>query len=584
MMPMMPDLSNSSKLQFSRQQLYADDVDKVGGYQESAPEKQQQPVPTESVAEPEQAVQPNEVPQPSVVESNNTISPDMTATMADETETPEEVEMEYDQPDGVTATQDPGTSVDVDSLKDELNRQANLPRINEDKLTLSVSVSSAEDTLRLVEKEVNRPANEQAALARDFASDYTAITRAYPDAVSQARDGNLESLKDVPFDKLARIVNGIGEQQATALSKWKGQDTLETTADNSKHVFSYLLTGGMKRIPLWNSGITVTLKPLTLEQIHHYHQEVNRTDYEYGRQFGAFYYMFNNLVIDELIIERLLPLAICGSSYVSWSNRDALLKAISFQDYPTLLWALAVMMYPNGVPISFVCAEEGCGNVVREQADLTKLRLQNTDLINEEMNNIFRLTRKVTDEDLIKYRTTMPINRERTLEYGEKGDPLYKKWVFTFKEPSLYEWRAAGRDFLAELRKAVDVSDSDQVTEYMIYNYLRAYKPWIDKITLTVYKDKRPVTAVLHNDGAADNDTAVYDCLNELHIYHRAETEKLFHDYIQHSKISHLCFYFPRCPKCGKETSGAYNGYVPYDPERALFTLADLRLIQAQRS
>ena len=549
------------------------------GYQEHVQAEQQlQPVLTDPVEE-QQLVDPVEVLQPEQEqEPAATISPDMTATMA------EEVELEYEQPEGAEQVQDSGTSVDVDTLQDELDRQATLSRYNEDKLTLSVSVSSAEDTLRLVEKEISRPRDEQEALVRDLGSDYTAITRAYPDGVSQARDANLEALKNVPFNKLARTAGGIGEQQATALSKWKGKDYLETTAENSKHVFSYLLTGGMRRVPLWNSGIAVTLKPLTLEQIHHYHNEVNHADYEFGRQFGAFYYMFNNLIVDKTIIERLLPLAICGSSYVAWNNRDALLKAISFQDYPTLLWAMAVMMYPNGVPISFVCAEEGCGHVTREQADLTKLRLLNTDLINDEMVKHFSLSRKVTDEDLIKYRSAMPINRERVLEYGETGDPFYKKWVFTFKEPSLYDWRDAGLDFLSEVRQAVDVSDADKVTEYMVYNYLRTYKPWIDKIALTVYKDGEPKTAVLYNDGEPDNDTAIYDCLNELHTYHRVETEKLFHDYINSSKISHLCFYFPRCPKCGKETSGSYNGYVPYDPERALFTLADLRLIQAQRS
>lgn len=572
--------------QFTRQNLfYGNFNNNEGGYQESAPEEeQQQPMPVEPVAEQEQLaqpVEPVEVQQPEQEpeqEPSTTISPDMTATMA------EEADIEYEQPEGAKQVQDSGASIDVDTLKEELNRQANLARLNEDKLTLSVSVSSAEDTLHLVEKEISRPATEQAALVRDLGNDYTAITRAYPDAVSQARDANLEALKSVPFNKLARTAGGIGEQQATALSKWKGKDYLETTAENSKHVFSYLLTGGMRRVPLWNSGIAVTLKPLTLEQIHHYHNEVNHADYEYGRQFGAFYYMFNNLVIDEMIIDRLLPLAICGSSYVAWNNREALLKSISFQDYPTLLWAMAVMMYPNGVPVSFVCAEEGCGHVAREQADLTKLRLLNTDLINEEMVKHFSLARKVTDDDLIKYRSIMPIKRERVLEYGEKGDPLYKKWVFTFKEPSLYDWRAAGRDFLSEVRQAVDVKDADEVTEYMIYNYLRTYKPWIDKISLTVYKDGEPKTAVLHNDGEPDNDTAIYDCLNELHTYHRVEAEQLFHEYIQSSKISHLCFYFPRCPKCGKETTGSYNGYVPYDPERALFILADLRLIQAQRS
>ena len=532
---------------------------------------------------PEQIPQPqsqNVEPAPAVsVTADEAIEPDTSINVNDSDAA--EFDNSPNEDNTVHSETENDRTVDVEKILDEYQKSDDTETINADKRTISVPLSKIEDMDAYANRIVAEKPAEALMQLNDGASDLTAVLDAERE-YTNARDQQLDALKRVKPEVLKRSIGGVGDTKATVKSRFKETNTLEVSGEDGQIVFAAMLSGGMRRIPLWNSGITITLRPLTLDQLRRYSLEVTTRDNEYGRTFGAFYYMYANYEISSYIIERLLPIAICGSNYVHWNtgSKEALLKVISIQDYPTILWAMGVMMHPNGVPINFVCAEPGCGHVSREKADISKLRLLNTEVINDQMIEHFKSNKKVNDEDLAKYRSYLPFNRKLILDTGEEGTPEFRRWTFHLKEPSLFDWRAVGRDFVGELRKTADVTVQDEVNDYLFYNYLRAYKPWIEKIELSSYMNDQLKTAIVTNDGDPRNNATIYACLNDLRMTARAEVDKMFQDYIQDTQISHICFYYPKCPKCGKEPAVSYHGYIPYDPERAFFTLALMKLLR----
>lgn len=487
------------------------------------------------------------------------------------------------------ADKDPGDTtppdqevVDVDAIIKEQAAAVNDGRIdvkNTDKMPLAMPLSDIihleEAKNRVLAADPNR-AGEQMA---DMISPFSSMERAQRQLDNQF-DLQVEALKKVPEplkDHLKRSKGGVGDADASLSSRYKGLNRIELT-DSDAFMTMATVTGGMRRVTLWNSGISVTLRKLPLSLLNNYYNAANHRDYDYGREFGAYYYHFADLAIKEHIIENLLPAAICSSSYAHWRDTDKLLAAISLQDFNTIVWAMCCMMHPSGASVHFACGEENCDHVEVVTSDLAKLRLLNTDLITEDMIDHFKNNRMVTDEALNAYRDKLKhLNKVVTVEYGEGLE--WRKWDLHLRQISLLDHVSIGRDFNSELQKNVRSTSNADVSEYTTYNISRSYKPWIESIEMTFHTEGGDKTLVLKNSSTPNTDAALYLALET--ISQNADLDELMRDYIISTLISHIAFYMPECPSCHKPPAVGYNGYVPFDPMRNFFTLALMKLLQA---
>lgn len=398
--------------------------------------------------------------------------------------------------------------------------------------------------------------------------------------LNSANELSMDALKKIPEEKLSELkasYKGVGDSLATAAAKLRGVDTLNVEGEDAL-LTSLALLGGVRRITLWNSGLTLTLRNLNLNVLSQFYTEINHTDYEYGREYGMFYYLFADLKINEYIINRILPLAIGSSNYVDWKKKSKLWSQISMQDFHTILWALAVMMHPHGTNVNFTCPS--CGEVNKEKIDLTKLKLLNRDLLNEYMAEHFKKG-TVTDEDMDNYRKVANLDRTAEFSYSEDGE-FTRKFKVVFKQANLGDYLSVARDFNSELEKSADIHDSDSVNTYMFYNNMRMYKPWIKSISFAVDTADGEKWVNIENTGTADQDKAIFGVLNEFQMNY-PEFADLVKDYILDTKITHIAYYYPKCPHCGKEPSGSYHGYIPYDPAKNFFTLALTKMFKAER-
>jgi len=412
----------------------------------------------------------------------------------------------------------------------------------------------------------------------DINSDFNTVVEAAK-GVTNATVLLKESLEKVAhLDKLKDNSIGHGFTKANLGKHYQDIDSKVVSGDEALRVFT-TITGGLRKVTLWNSGFSINIKNLSLDALSSFLKEMNKRDYEYGKEYGGFYYLFADLSITEYIIDKLLPLVITGSNYADYKDISKLRSAIAFQDYQVILWALASMMYPDGTNIKYVCSEPDCHHIESARIDLEKLRLNNEDLINEDMKNFMadHAKTKVTDEDLAKYRELCKFDKNITFEYGEVEETK-KKWTVALKQCSLQEYMDLGNTFNEELISRADVHSREEVSSFIAYNQMKTLLPWIKSLTLTTNVKGKPKTFTVENNEL--NKATINAMLDEF-MMNKPEFVNMVKDYIIETKISHLAFYYPKCPKCGKAPRNSVGGFVPYDPMQNFFTLGLARLLRA---
>ena len=479
------------------------------------------------------------------------------------------------------------TTVDIDAVlaeyKESVKNSDESRLRNVDKMTLSIPLTDADSIVEMstdvITRAIAKGTSAFAAEMEDLTSDHAHVQQAsnYYSAGNEVLKRCLEKITDL--DSFKNEIPGIREGTATVGRKHRDPNNPHKvfSGDEAYRIFA-TLTSGVRRVYLWNSGITLTLRNVKLRELDSYLEMVSDEKYEYGKLYGAWYYLFAGLSIDRHIIEQILPTAIISSNYKDWQDTDKLLSQISLQDYQVILWTLACLMYPTGTNVSYVCGNKNCQHVHTEHVDLGKLKYQRNELINDKMIEHFSKS-IVDDKDLELYRTYL--NFDKSIEFDLNNSVADKvHFKINLKQSSLLDYLNVGKAYNAELNRQADVTNRDSVVRYITYNQNRCYRSWIKSIESTASVDGVTyLEAVVENDSTGNNDKTIDNILDELQ-QHQNNFNKEIQDYIQSTKITHIAFHFEKCPNCGAEPTTSYHGYIPYDMNQAFFTLGRMKLLK----
>lgn len=479
------------------------------------------------------------------------------------------------------------TTVDIDAVlaeyKESVKNSDESRLRNVDKMTLAVPLTDADSIVEMstdvITRAIAKGTSAFAAEMEDLTSDHAHVQQAsnYYSAGNEVLKRCLEKITDI--DSFKNEIPGIREGTATVGRKHRDPNNPHKvfSGDEAYRIFA-TLTSGVRRVYLWNSGITLTLRNVKLRELDSYLEMVSDEKYEYGKLYGAWYYLFAGLSIDRHIIEQILPTAIISSNYKDWQDTDKLLSQISLQDYQVILWTLACLMYPTGTNVSYVCGNKNCQHVHTEHVDLGKLKYQRNELINDKMIEHFSKS-IVDDKDLEQYRTYL--NFDKAIEFDLNNSVADKvHFKINLKQSSLLDYLNVGKAYNAELNRQADVTNRDSVVRYITYNQNRCYRSWIKSIESTASVDGVTyLEAVVENDSTGNNDKTIDNILDELQ-QHQNNFNKEIQDYIQSTKITHIAFHFEKCPNCGAEPTTSYHGYIPYDMTQAFFTLGRMKLLK----
>lgn len=479
------------------------------------------------------------------------------------------------------------TTVDIDAVlaeyKESVKNSDESRLRNVDKMTLAIPLTDADSIVEMstdvITRAIAKGTSAFAAEMEDLTSDHAHVQQAsnYYSAGNEVLKRCLEKITDL--DSFKNEIPGIREGTATVGRKHRDPNNPHKvfSGDEAYRIFA-TLTSGVRRVYLWNSGITLTLRNVKLRELDSYLEMVSDEKYEYGKLYGAWYYLFAGLSIDRHIIEQILPTAIISSNYKDWQDTDKLLSQISLQDYQVILWTLACLMYPTGTNVSYVCGNKNCQHVHTEHVDLGKLKYQRNELINDKMIEHFSKS-IVDDKDLEQYRTYL--NFDKSIEFDLNNSVADKvHFKINLKQSSLLDYLNVGKAYNAELNRQADVTNRDSVVRYITYNQNRCYRSWIKSIESTASVDGVTyLEAVVENDSTGNNDKTIDNILDELQ-QHQNNFNKEIQDYIQSTKITHIAFHFEKCPNCGAEPTTSYHGYIPYDMTQAFFTLGRMKLLK----
>ena len=479
------------------------------------------------------------------------------------------------------------TTVDIDAVlaeyKESVKNSDESRLRNVDKMRLSIPLTDADSIVEMstdvITRAIAKGTSAFAAEMEDLTSDHAHVQQAsnYYSAGNEVLKRCLEKITDL--DSFKNEIPGIREGTATVGRKHRDPNNPHKvfSGDEAYRIFA-TLTSGVRRVYLWNSGITLTLRNVKLRELDSYLEMVSDEKYEYGKLYGAWYYLFAGLSIDRHIIEQILPTAIISSNYKDWQDTDKLLSQISLQDYQVILWTLACLMYPTGTNVSYVCGNKNCQHVHTEHVDLGKLKYQRNELINDKMIEHFSKS-IVDDKDLEQYRTYL--NFDKSIEFDLNNSVADKvHFKINLKQSSLLDYLNVGKAYNAELNRQADVTNRDSVVRYITYNQNRCYRSWIKSIESTASVDGVTyLEAVVENDSTGNNDKTIDNILDELQ-QHQNNFNKEIQDYIQSTKITHIAFHFEKCPNCGAEPTTSYHGYIPYDMTQAFFTLGRMKLLK----
>lgn len=319
----------------------------------------------------------------------------------------------------------------------------------------------------------------------------------------------------------------------------------------------------VKRVPLYNSGFSITMRAPSMAEINIIYNKLSDNINEYGKIFGAVFYLHSDVTIKEIVWEFIESLII-DSNLVKWDNTNRLRNYVSLLDYNYIILNVVTLMFKGGYDFVHVCTNTECDYTETEKIDLSNLQLTNfSKLPLEQLRFISKYT-PVKVDDLISYQQAINNYTDFTVD----------KYRIFARVPSIGNHMKSGAQFNQEMFATIyNAKDEDEINQYLKYNFNRIFSSWIYKIE------------VLDDDGEVsfkmtDTDSITL-ALNEIQSIGEGLLIEKMHDFIKQATITHIGYMAKNCPKCGKAPANALeSGLVTIDPQNAFFTMLVMRLIQ----
>lgn len=318
---------------------------------------------------------------------------------------------------------------------------------------------------------------------------------------------------------------------------------------------SALDLGAVVRVPLWHSGIWVSIKAPSSTKLITVDRLIANEKIILGRQTNGMAFSNVSVYLRKTLIDLLLD-CIIDTSVLEYT-KGSLLEIIKVTDYHTLIWGLTCSIYQDGYQISQPCINDisKCNHVVEEKIAISKIAwIDNHALKNEHRDFMWNsLMNKQSKEAILEYQNSAPWNEIRSI-------PVTDKFTLQLSVPSLKDDLDGGMKWVDDIVKEVDklftdVSEDDdlrnvRISERARASTLRQYVSWMATCeVLEGEDDPEPVNIT-------DRDTIAVAC--ESMTSNLPACDKIFKEigkYIDDSSIAVIGIPSYDCPKCGKNNS-----------------------------
>lgn len=331
--------------------------------------------------------------------------------------------------------------------------------------------------------------------------------------------------------------------------------------------------GAVVRIPLWHTGIWVTLKAPTEAALLELDRRIGNEKILLGRQSNGLIFSSTSVYSISYLVN--FALAHIYEATVKYNDTAELKKIIRCTDIPTLLWGLICTIYPQGYPFRQPCVVDPtkCTHITEELLNLGKLSWTNDRALTDWQRQLMRRkTAKFTPEELERYQSEHRFNEHATVKLSDKVG-------MELKVPTLEEYELSGFAWVDGIVNQIDKAfggtvKGEERNRYILeqgqMTALRQYGHWIARL-------------VLNGNEVIDDASTIETTIGTL-----TSSEELYTaffngigKFIDNTTISLIAIPKFNCPSCGKPQSDEEKQHphlIVLDVVQIFFTLLDHRI------
>jgi hypothetical protein len=314
-------------------------------------------------------------------------------------------------------------------------------------------------------------------------------------------------------------------------------------------VMAYLGRGMLCQVPLWHTGIWLTLKAPSESEIIELHRLMISDKIEYGRAtYGVALSNSTSYTTDRLV-DFVLDHVYASTLKLDDEKDPPLKDIILSQDIYSLLSGLMGSIYPNGFRYRRACISdpEKCNYILEESLKISKLLWVNNKAFTEtQLSHMSdRQNKCKTLESINRYKEEMRSTTGKTITVmSESGKPL----KFTLFSPTVSEYISAGYRWIDNITTMIEQSVTIPKTIEEKNSYIRThsqatgmrqYSHWVKEIE---FDDGNNIT---------DRDTieSLFDVLSSDSILYKNFIDEVL-DYITWSTVAIVGIPTFTCPCC----------------------------------
>lgn len=345
--------------------------------------------------------------------------------------------------------------------------------------------------------------------------------------------------------------------------------------------------GAIVRVPLWHTGIWVSVKAPSEQALLQLERMVANEKITLGRQSNGLIFSSTSVYTVTHLINFVLDHVYDVTYKVE--EMAELKKVIRTTDIPTLLWGMLCAIYPMGYNYHKACVinPEKCQHVTEELINLTKISwTDERHLTEKQRRHMTRMTAKFTAAELEAYQADHAFQQHAVVK-------LHPDLLMALKVPTIEEFQLSGYRWVDSIVRQADrvfagTLAGEERNQYLIQQgqvtALRQYAHWIDKLVL-IDSDK-DYTAEKPWD---DSDEQIVDRQTiEDTVAQLAANDDVFKaffegvgTFIDNSTISLIAIPKYNCPNCGEAMTDEEKKHphlIALDTTSLFFTLTDQRI------
>lgn len=338
--------------------------------------------------------------------------------------------------------------------------------------------------------------------------------------------------------------------------------------------------GTLFQVPLWNSGVWVTIKPPSESELIELHRAMLSAKVAFGRSTYGLAFSASTSYINSYILSFIVDHIYTISVNAEELPREKILENIACQDMYNLMWGMVCSIYPDGFNFSRACITDPskCNYVAKEILNVTKLQFVNKSALSEEQRDFMSDNRpnKKSLADIKRYKQQALCTKDLRFELFSNNKPYY----ITIGSPSLADYISSGKSWISSIIEAVEsVVEKDASREHkenlMISHSaattMRQYDCWVKSIEVdtNIVEDPETIKSVLGVLSSHDNS--------------RLKFLETVYEYISSSTISVIGIPVYDCPKCNTpqdntDMKDPFKNIIPLDMTQVFFDLLIQRL------